>query len=160
MTLPSWGDAWLAVRHSSDPAILLLTITHPNMETVRLAKNSEDIVSRGDTFHAAWFEVDWVNNDGELPRCSLSVPNVDNKKIGMKYFYDPIPPRVILEVIAASLPDEPLARVANLEVRAKTLTPIAIQGQLTGIDHSSEPLGLIVVTPEKFPALFRRQRKV
>lgn len=83
--MPEWVDAWAMAKRSDDPTLLLVTITHPNFETVRLVNNTEDFVSRGETYKASWFEVDWVNDDGEMPRCSLSVPNVVPAEIGQRY---------------------------------------------------------------------------
>lgn len=158
MTIPSWGEAWLIARRSDDPAVMLVTIMHEALETIRLVRDTQDLVSRGETFKAAWFEVDWVNDDGGLPRCSLSVPNVD-PALGQMFLRQSTPPQVTLEVVAVSQPDEPLARVPRLDLRSLRVDPIAVTGDLVGKDHSAEPLGSIVVLPSNFPALYRRQRK-
>jgi len=160
MDFPSWGDAWAGVMQSGDPALLLATITHPEVETVRLVLNTDDVESRGETYSASWFEVDWVQDDSSVPKSSFSFPNVDRKEIGQRYFQRTTPAEVTLEVIAASLPDDPLARVARLQLRSLQLDPLAVTGQLMGKDHSSEPLGSIVVLPGNFPGLYRRTRKV
>lgn len=159
MTPPSWADAWAMARSSEDPALLLVTITHEALETRRLVKDTQDFVSRGETYKAAiGLEIDWVNDDGTVPRCSLSVPNVD-PSIGREYLRQATRAEVTLEVVALSMPDEPLARVARLELMGLRIDPIAVTGDLTGKDHSAEPLGTIVVLPSNFPALYRRQRK-
>lgn len=158
MTMPSWAEGWLLARASDDPAVMLVTVTHPALETVRLVRDTQDLVSRGETFKAAWFEVDWVNDDGNVPRCSLSIPNVD-PAIGQRFLRQSTPPEITIEIVAVSTPDEPIARVARLELRGITVDPIAVTGQLIGKDHSAEPLGTIVVLPSNFPALYRRQRK-
>lgn len=152
--------AWATVRFSTEPLLLLMTITHPEVETVRLVRNStEDVESRGETFRAAWFEVDWVNNDGNVPRCDLSVPNIDYKEIGQRYFGLSTRPEVALEAVLASDPDTLVKYVRRLQLINVRPDPIFVTGTLQGVDHSSEPLGKIIVIPAKFSALFRRQRK-
>lgn len=158
MTTPTWAEAWLLARASDDPAVMLVTIIHPALETIRLVRDTADLVSRGETFKAAWFEIDWVNDDGNLPRCTLSVPNVD-PEMGRRYLRQVTPPEVTIEVVAVSQPDEPIARVARLDLRRLNVDPVAITGELVGKDHSAEPLGTITVLPSNFPALYRRQRK-
>jgi hypothetical protein len=158
MSLPTWAEAWLIARRSDDPALMLVTIMHEQLETFRLVKDTQELVSRGQTFKASWFEVEWVNDDGTLPRCSLSVPNV-SPEMGRMFLGLSTPPQVTLEVIALSQPDEPIARVPRLDLRRMRVDPLFITGDLVGKDHSAEPLGSIQVLPGNFPALYRRQRK-
>lgn len=160
VAFPSWGHAWATARFSSDPACMLVTITHPEVETVRLARYPVDVVSRGETFHASWFEPEWVNDDGQLPRCTLSFPNIDRRQIGQRYIQKATAPEVTIEIIAISHPDEPLRAVHGLDLRAISIDPISISGDLVGKDHSSEPVGRRTVIPAGFPALFRRTRKL
>lgn len=159
MALSDIADAILGSRFSDDPAVMLVTISHPFIGITRLARNTDDVVSRGETYKAAWFEVDWVNDDGNIPRCTLSIPNVDTKEVGQRYLRQSIAPVVSLEVISLSDPDNPLGAVHGLDLRDIGLDPISVSGSLVGKDHSSEPLGTINVLPSNFPALFRRVRK-
>jgi hypothetical protein len=152
------AEAFLVARQTDEPCLLLLTMTHPALETYRLVRDAADIVSRGETFKAAWFEETWVNDDGNIPRCSISVPNVD-AEIGRKLLRQSVAPEITLEAIMATDPDTPIMRVARLELRSLRVDPVAITGELVGKDHSAEPLGSIMVLPANFPALFRRQRK-
>lgn len=160
IAIPSWADGWALARASDDPGLMLVTITHPTQEVVRLVNNPTDFVSRGLTYKASWFEVDWVNDDGELPKASLSIPNIIPKDVGQRYLGQTIKPEASLEVVAVSHPDEPIIRVARLELIGLRVDPAAVTGDLVGKDHSSEPLGTIVVLPSNFPAMFRRQRKL
>ncbi len=160
MQFPTWADAWLATRRSDDPLLMLVTITHPEVETVRLVKNTEDIVSRGNTFYSSWFSIDWVNDDSNVPRCQFSMPHGNRKDITRRYFQKIVAPEVTIELIAASIPDEPIASVPRLDLRAIRPDAIFVTGILMGKDHTTEPLGTIYVIPSKFPAFFRRQRKL
>jgi hypothetical protein len=157
--MPSFADALLSARFSDDPIILLVTIVHPSGEIIRLARNTEDVTSRGEVFKASWFEVDMVNDDGAIPVSTLAVPNADNREIGQRYFRQSSHPEVTIEAIALSMPDDVITDVRRLEFTGITLEAIAVTGRLTGKDHSAEPYGTITVLPSNFPALFRRQRK-
>ena len=157
--MPSFADALLGARFSDDPIVMLITITHPAGETVRLARYPEDITSRGEVFKSSWYEVNLVNDDGNLPSTELSVPNVANGAVGRMYFRQAEVPLVTIEVIALSHPDEPITDIRKLELTGIGIDPVFVTGRLTGKDHSAEPYGTIAVVPSRFPALFRRPRK-
>lgn len=152
--------AWATIRFSTEAAILLMTISHPEIETQRLARNTDDVESRGETYRAAWFEVDWVNNDGNVPRCEVSVPNVNYKEIGQKYMRLRSRPEVTLEVVSSGDTDKVIRRVSRLQLQNVRPDPIFVTGTLLGKDHTAEPLGKIVVLPGNFQGLYRRQRKL
>lgn len=156
MVLPAFADAWLRAERSSDAAVLLATITHSSWETLRLAKNTDDVVSRGLTFTKTFFNTDLVTDNDQVPRVVFSIPNID-PEIGRRISRVIDPPEVTLEVISLAYPDEPIERVARLQLRNVTINPIEVSGELWGYDYSSEPVGTIAVTPTNFPAMFRRR---
>lgn len=158
MTFPTWGEAWAAVRRSGDPMLLLLTVWHDEIGIYRFVRDGADFTSRGEVFKAAWFEVGFINDDGNLPRSTLTFPNVD-PEIGQKLLRLSTRPKVTIEGVAVSMPDEPLAAARSLDLRGIRVSDTAISGDLVGVDHSTEPVGTIVVLPSNFPALFRRARK-
>lgn len=159
MPLPAFADAYLRALRSDDAAVLLATINHPSWGTIRLVKNTADVVSRGDTFKRSWFTVDLPTDNDQVPKCTFLIPNVTNPvdgfNIGQAVLRIIDAPIVALEVVALSHPDEPIMRVARLELRNFQVGPINVSGELWGKDYSSEPFGTIVVTPARFPALFR-----
>lgn len=157
MPLPSWGEAWSMARQSDDPMLDLLTVMHPSFGVYRFVRNPVAVTSRGQEFLPAWFDVDQVNDDGNLPRVLLSFPNVD-PEIGRRLLRQPTCPEVTLEAIALSAPDEPLLVTPRLDLRSLQVGEV-ITGQLMGKDHSAEPYGTITVLPSNFPALYRRTRK-
>lgn len=158
--MPSFAEALLSMRFSDDPVVMLVTLMHPSGETIRLARHTEDVTSRGEVFKASWLEVDLVNDDGNLPTSQLSVPNVSRREIGQRYFRQSTNVEVTLEVVALSQPDEPITDVRRLDLSGISLDPVAVSGRLTGKDHSAEPYGKVVVVPSKFPGLFKRSRKL
>lgn len=156
--LPSWAQAWLQARESSDAALVLLTITHPEWgDPVRLVRNTEDVTSRGYTYSRAPFDVDVVTDDDQPPRATLTVPNVD-RSIGELCLSLSSPPLVAIEVISTAYPDEPIYRAARLELRNVRIDPLSVSGDLAVRDYSQEICGIIVMTPARAPALFRRKR--
>lgn len=154
MTLPSWASAWLLARESGDPALALLTMTHPLWGApYRLARNNAAVSSRGQIFAAAWFEVDVVTDTDQPPRATLTIPNVD-RAIGQMARGLGSAPEVAIEVISAAHPDEPIYRAARLQLRNIQVSPLTVSGDLVSRDYSSEPCGSIRVVPGRFPALF------
>jgi hypothetical protein len=156
MPLPSFAQAWLQARETSEAGLCLLTIHHPMMETFRLVKNTASIVSRGDTFAASYFDLDVVNDDDQPARATLTIPNVD-RSIGIELRKLVGPPEVTIEVVGAAHLDEPIYRAARLEVRNISLDPLTISGDLVRHDYGAEICGTIKITPARAPALFRRR---
>lgn len=156
MPLPSFAQAWLQARESSEAALLAITIFHPMMETYRFVRNTENVVSRGDTFTACPFDLAILNDNDQPPRAMLTFPNVD-RIIGIKLAEIVGPPQVIIEVLASAHLDEPVTRAARLRLQNVSVDPLVLSGDLVRIDDSTETCGTIRVVPSKFPALFRRR---
>lgn len=157
-TLPSWATAWLLARETGEAALALLTLTHTDWGApYRLARNPLGVTSQGQDYAAAWFDVDVVNDDGEPPRATLTIPNVD-RSIGRMVMGLASPPEVAIEVVGSDHLDEPIYRAARLELRAIKIDKMALTGTLVTRDFSTETVGTIHVTPGRFPALFRVRR--
>lgn len=156
MPLPSFAQAWLQARESADAALCLVTLYHPMLETRRFVKNTEDVVSRGDTFSACWFDLDIVNDNDQPPRATFTFPNVD-RSIGIKLGEITGPPQITIEVVSSAHLDEPVSRAARLKLKNVTLDPLSISGDLLRTDEGAEICGTIRVTPARCPALFRRR---
>src|SRR5687767_14720758 len=116
--MEDWAVEWLTARQASEADLVLLTIVHPMMETFRLVRNRVDIVSRGQTFNKSWFELDILNDDNEIVRSQLTMPNVD-RLIGNTLRTIIGPPEVTIEVINSANPDAdpPPYRAARLKLR-------------------------------------------
>lgn len=155
-TLPSWAAAWLTALESGDAAIALATVTHPQLGTIRLARNTADVTSRGETFQAAYFDLDVVTDTDSPARARFSVPNVD-RAMGFALMKLSGPAEVVLEVISSAYPDEPYYRAARLELRNVDIGAIEITGELLGRDFSQEPFGTVVMTPVRASGLFKRR---
>jgi hypothetical protein len=152
---PQWAQAWAQARASTEPAIALLTLYHPMMETLYIARNPENIISRDKTFVKGWFEPSIISDGTNLPRAQISMPNI-NRTLGMLLQSLIGPMQATLEVITPTHPDEPIYRAARLWVRGISVDPMTITGDLSRQDHDAESCGLIRVTPKLFPAIFVR----
>jgi hypothetical protein len=154
-SLPSWAAAWAQATASAEPAIALLTLYHPEMANVYIARNPQDIVSRGNTFVAGWFEPNIVADGASPPRAQISMPNI-NRTLGILLQRLVGPMQATIEVVTPTHLEEPVYRAARLWVRGIAVDPTTITGDLSRQDHDAETCGLIRVTPARFPAIFRK----
>lgn len=140
-----------------EAAIPLIEISHPQIETYRFARNTVDIVAiGGQTYHAAIFDFDVISDNGRNARAQLSFPNVD-PEIGKVIKSLVGPARVTIMVINHVHPDEWIYRAALLKLKAVSIDPLTITGDLVRADESAETCGTVLVSPERMPALFRRR---
>ncbi len=153
--LPAWTTAWAQARASTEPAIALLTLYHPQMADVFIARNSENITSRGNVFVKGWFEPNILADGASAPRAQISMSNI-NRTIGIMLQRLIGPMQATIEVVTPTHPDEPLYRAARLWVRGLQIDQTTITGDLSRQDHDAESCGLVRVTPGRFPAIFRK----
>jgi hypothetical protein len=143
-------------QHQDEVWLELLTISHPQMTTVRVVNNTEPIVSRGDAFGAFPFAVRLpLDAADRMATATLSISNVDRSLV------DEIRsiagrPIVRVEVVSASRPDAvefgPLEfELASVQWDAQTIT-----GQLTYEPVMQQPFPAGVFDPQRFPGLFGR----
>lgn len=154
--MPAFADAWMRARASSVPGVALVTISHLSFGTLRMVGDTQDLVSRGETFSKAAFKFELPQDNDRVPRATLQVPNVD-PEIGRMLMRVIDPPQITLEVVLLSNPDQPIKRYARLELRNVKVDPINVTGEIWGVDYSSEPLGTLVVNPTNNLALFARR---
>lgn len=152
-----------------DEAVLvLLTITHPSIETVRVVNNApaeggaNDIVSRGERYIAYPFMPELPTDTDEQPRARLTIGNVvyedENgveRSVSEALSALTSPPEIAFEIIRSSDPDTPLRRFARFELRNVTWDASQVSGDLLQASFASEPWPNLRVIPSDFPALFR-----
>ncbi len=142
-------------RRSSDPAVTLVKMTNAGWsEPIRLAACDRDVESGGELYRAAWFNAEMVNDDGQTPRATLEIPNVD-RDIGDVAAALVSPVDVTLAVVPLSDPDHREYYAPGLKLRGCDITEVSVTGEVSGTDYGKEPLGTIRVTPDRFPAIFR-----
>lgn len=145
--------ASLNAQQSGEVWLVLLTISNPGITTIRVVNNTEDIVSRGNTYQAFPFEIELPGQDPDTPASArLRIDNVD-KRIVEAVRSITTPPQITIEVVLASQPDTVEIGYSNLTLRSVEYDVNSVRGELTFESIFSEPVTL-TITPNRFPGLF------
>lgn len=141
-------------QESSDPFLMLVTVSHPTFDTIYLANNTEDIVSRGVTYTAFPMQITLPGDDGESSReVRIEFDNVslelieDFRRINS-------PPDVKVEMILASDPDTIQLSLEDLKLRNISYNKSRISARLYMDNFLNIELTSERYTPENFPGLF------
>ena len=145
----------------------LLTITHPDLtapgDTIRVANNTVDIVSRGDKFYAFPFKcVLPTALKGETPKASVEIDNVGSVKLDDGQEFNLLKelrrvrgkPTITLEVVLAR--DFEIVEVGPIKMRLARAPwdRATISGELRPRDTRNQAFGRIAYTPQYFPGIF------
>jgi uncharacterized protein DUF1833 len=154
MTVPNWAAAELIRSTSDDPIVVNLTISHPRWGTPqRLTTDKNQVVSNGQTFEPAAFDLTVVSDEDRPPQASLAIPNVD-RNIGKELRKLDSYPECTIEVVALSTPDEPIYSAHRLQVLDPEISPWTVSATLKGKDYAQEQCGTKRIIPRDFPAFF------
>lgn len=147
----------LLSRESGEAIIILVTITHPSLETpVRVCLNTPgfDIVSNGYTFTATFFDVVLVSDNDQSPTARLRIANV-NRQVGALIDEINDAPTVRIDVVLASNPDRLERSFKQMKLRRATWDASMVEGELALADFQNTPWPGTSTTPALFPALFK-----
>jgi hypothetical protein len=145
----------LLTRSSGDAVIWLLTLFHPQFGTVRFARNTVNITSRGTEFLRAPFDVGFVTDNDDLPTVQLTVLNVD-REIGRAIMRVNTPLiEANLEAVLASDFDDVIRRAARLQLHAVSFNQNVVTGTLSHKRLNAEPYPNKRIIPSKFPGYYR-----
>lgn len=140
----------LFLQESNVPFLTLVTLTHQTF-TARLVNNTEDIVSRGETFYGVPIKVNFPLDDGESAReFSLVIDNVSLEiitqmrsvtgNIGVKF-----------ECILSSIPN-----VVQLSYEDLTIKSINYNSKTIAAKIAMDSLLVTEMTSEKYtPLLYK-----
>lgn len=157
MALSTAAKRVLTRRENSVPVIMLLTVTHPDLALpIRLATNTvgDDIVSNGNTFTGAPFEIEWPSDDEESPTAKLTAINVD-RAIGEALESIVTPADCTLQVVLATSPNTIEREGVKFQLRNAEWNGGIVTADLGQAYFASEPWPKYRVTPAAFPSLFR-----
>jgi hypothetical protein len=127
--------------------LVLLTIEHNEIDApIRVVNNTEDIVSRGQTYIGFPF-------DFELPGEDADAPTKARRRIVEAVRTISSPPLVTLEVILASAPDTVEFSFSGLTMREIDYDVSSVSGDLLFESIFAEPV-TYTMTPSRFPGLF------
>lgn len=133
----------------------LVTITHPDLASpVRVVRNTEDIVSRGQEFIALGFDLTLPDDREEtVPGMRLEIDNVDRRIVeAIRTITSPA--QVTTEVVLASQPDTVEAAFEGYTLRGTEYDALRVTGTLTLEDVLNEPFPVGLFTPSVAPGLF------
>lgn len=154
MPISSAAVELLLTRWRDDVLIYLLTITHPQLPTVRFARNNESIVSRGETFSPAPFDLRLPPDNDQLPDMLITIPNV-NRLIGRQILQINKGMNANLEAVFASAPDDVWKSLLQLELHNVSFNALSLNGTLSHRRVTNEPFPNRRVIPSKFFAFYR-----
>lgn len=143
----------LFAQESTDPLLTLLTIYFPS-ETIRLVRNNEDIVSRGNTFSAIWFDINLPNDNGEShQQVTLTIDNVGLELIEhIRTITEPV--GILLESVLASARDTVQLTIVDLKLSQITYNAFTISSILIYDDILSTGIPNETYGPLDYPGLF------
>lgn len=146
--------AQLFAQESNDPFLTLLTLTHPSLSTIYLVNNTQNIISRGNTFLAFPFNITLPMDDGETQKeLSLELDNVSLALVeSIRTVIDPI--NVKLEMILASLPDAVQYEMDELKIQSLSYNRNRISAKLILDDFLNVEIPGEKYDPTTFPGLF------
>lgn len=157
MTLSTAFKRELTKRESGDPIIYLLTVTHSGLgSTQRFCTNTagDDIVSGGNTFTAAPFELSIVAQGDGPASVQVSMANVD-RAIGLALAPLSGPCTCTVQAVLLSAPNTIEREAGNLLLQDVKCGAITITGTLTRRKLHQEPIPWVSITPKNFPGLAR-----
>lgn len=151
------GKALSAVlaQETSEAFLMLATFTHvPSSESYRVVLNTENIVSRGNTYTATYFELNLPEESDRAPQgCTISI---DNTGLDLVYVLRQItePLKVTIELVLASQPDIVELSLVDLILREVTWDVSRVTGTLVSDDPLNQKFPAHIYEPRTFAGVF------
>ena len=142
-------------QETDEVFLLLLTLDHEDLaEPIRVVNNTEDVVSRSDTYIAYPFEIALPDEDPEsVARVTLRIDNVDREIVkSLRAISSPL--SVGLEVVMAASPDTVEAGPFNMTLVSAEYDALTVTGELAFEDVLNEPFPGASYVPSEYPGLF------
>ncbi len=141
-------------QETTEVLLVLLTIEHEDITTIRLVDNNEDIISNSETFTAFPFSVVLPDSREDSPsHAQLTIDNV-SREISEVVRTVSSAPTVTISIIKASAPDTLQRTFPFLEMRNIQWTATLLKADLTKEDFTEEPFPAGHFVPSQFPGLF------
>ncbi len=146
--------AQIFAQESTDPFLMLLTLTHPDITTIRLVNNTVNITSRSQVFTAFPFTVTLPADDGEVAReVSIEFDNVSLDLIDeIRTVTTPI--EVKLEMVLSSLPNAVQISLEELQIQNITYNSSRISARLILDSFLQTEISSERYSPSIFPGIF------
>lgn len=145
----------LLAQQSSEAFLMLLTLTHPQITTLRVVNNTQDVTSNGNVFTAFPFKFALpADLADEMPSLQLVISNVDRRLIDeLRTISDPI--SIQLDIIAASSPNVIEVGPFNFDLIHARYNKDTITGTVSTEPILQEPFPADTFNPRDFPGLFK-----
>lgn len=139
---------------ADDPFLMLVTLSHPDFDTIYLVNNTVDQVSRGVTYTAFPMDITLPPDDGETVReVKIVFDNVSLALIQeMRAVTSPMD--VKIEMVLASDPDSVQLSLEELKLRSVTYDKQRISARLYMDSFLNVELTSEKYTPTLYPGLF------
>jgi hypothetical protein len=154
-TLSAAAVRELLAQESGEVFLQLLTLSHPQMTTLRVVNNTQDVVSRGNTYLAFPFSLELpADLAEEMPNVQLMISNADRRLVDeLRTVVDPI--TVTLEIVAAGVPDTVEVGPFSFDLSRVVYGKDTITGTLSTEPILQEPFPADTFNPKDFPGLFQ-----
>jgi len=144
----------LFLQESSDPFLMLLTLSHPSYPTIRLVNNNEDIVSRTNTFTALAMKIVLPTDDGEsIPKMQIVLDNVPLELMD-ELRSTTTPANVTIEAVLASRPDIVEILITDLLLSNISYDNRKITATLGLNDFFNQRIPGEIYSPQLYPGMF------
>lgn len=144
-----------------------LLIEHPQLRPpVRLVTDVLDHVWQAETWSAAAFGYRLVDDGDEMPRTTLSAPNID-MRLGQAIRTGRGPATIALHILMSDDFDQtadprvaigtpnPVYSMTHFETRSATVSAIMAEAEIILRDYSQTPWPIIRATQDRLPGVFR-----
>lgn len=136
--------------------LILLTVGADLLDPpIRVVQNTEDIVSRGNTYIGMGFEIDLpVDDEEQVTDVQLSIQNVDRQIVAaIREVSEPVD--IVMEVIVASDPDTVEAGPFEFVVTAADYDAELVRARVSDpYEELNQEFPSGAFTPSLFPGLF------
>jgi hypothetical protein len=145
----------LNAQYSDEAYLVLAELTHEDIGSpIRVANNTADVTSNGNTFTGFPFEITLPGDEEGAPKATLSINNID-RSLGFIIRSLNSPVRVRLMVVLASDPDTVWLDFKHFWLRNIKYNALSITGDVDSWDFATEPWPNRRASADRAPALFR-----
>lgn len=144
----------ITARDKEQAVLLLVTLSPPGFDVVRIVNNLVDITSNGEIFIALPLKVDLSVDDGKtLQTVKLTIDNVTLEMIEwVRSVTDPIP--VLIQTIFSGEPDIIEQQISDLVIRNIKYDSHTIEGTLLADDDLNQTVPSDTYNSNHYPGLF------
>ena len=135
--------------------LVLLTISHTSITTLRYVNDRQSVTSGGDVYSPAAFSASLPADRDEAPRALITLDNVDQAAVAALRSITS-PATITIEVIRRSAPDTILVSYPDLRLTGARITASTIELELAADAVVDEGYPGTDFTPLLFPAGFAR----